>query len=905
MGNYDLIMLQETWLRPHELQTTDCLHQFYGSISVSSVDVSSGILRGRPYGGLTLMYHNRWAQYISPMVFEEKRILGLKLDLNNQSILFLNVYLPTQSNQHYDDFVSCLGKLDSIISESDADAVVLAGDWNAAPGSLFYNELEHFCTEHNLVVSDVIQLPPSTYTDLSDAHNSTSWLDHILVSENISEVISNIDVILGGSTSNHFPLVAELKLNDMPINEQEPAVERETIKWDFLNNNKRVEFMNSPEALLQTCHINFCITEGCQNRECFNEINSFFTAIQNHIQAAGRDVFGLRRVKEHVVPGWSAHVAEFHDEARRAFLQWRDAGSPREGQLALRMRAARATFKRALRQCKRDEEVMRAEALASKIIAKDDVNFWKDIKKSVPRSNKIPGKIDTATGVTEITNLWRESYRNLFNSVNPDASYDELLGRRCESYGHAVSLDELREGVRGLSSGKAVGGDGVPAEVLIHASQRLAVLLATGITACFRHTYLPESVMDVYLQPIVKNNLKSKAKSDNYRPIAIATALSKLIEKIMYIRMKEHLVTTDNQFAYKSKHSTDQCIFVLKDVINYFHRLNTPIYICFIDASKAFDRIDYHTLFKKLMKHGTPLYLVKFLCYWCINQRFSIMWGGKLSDPFKIRNGLRQGGLLSPHLYNLYVYDLSVSLNGLAVGCYAGGQLINHLYYADDLVIIAPSSRALQSLLDLCSDYAEEHLILHNTDKSVVMIVWPKSAKCKHKPSFRLSGIALAEVAEYKYLGCVLTNTMKDDDEMLIRMRAIYAGGNTLISRFKVCSDATKRKLFKAYCSSIYGCSLWCNFNVGSWRKVKVSHNDIFRALMGTPRYESASQLFVQHDVPNLDVVVRKTMYSLMTRLESSENSLIRAVLNSEVRIHSAIWNKMKAMVGVTDILWQ
>ena len=74
---------------------------------------------------------------------------------------------------------------------------------------------------------------------------------------------------------------------------------------------------------------------------------------------------------------------------------------------------------------------------------------------------------------------------------------------------------------------------------------------------------------------------------------------------------------------------------------------------------------------------------------------------------------------------------------------------------------------------------------------------------------------------------------------------------------------------------------------------------------MRTPRYESASQLFVQHDVPNLDVVVRKTMYSLMMRLESSHNSLIRAILNSEVRIHSAIWSKIKAMVGVTDIMWQ
>ena len=905
LGNYDLIMLQETWLLPHELQVTDCLHQFYSSTSVSSVDIGAGVLRGRPYGGLTFMYHQRWAQQVTPIIYEEKRFLGMMVSFDKYSILFINIYLPTQINQNYDEYVSCIGKLNSIISETDADAVVVAGDWNAPPGSNFYREMEHLCDEHSLIVTDVAKLPQDTFTHLSEAHNTTSWLDHILVSENISDNVGEIKVIYGGSTSNHFPLVAELKMSNIPVHENISDTHRETVKWDFMSNAKRDAFITLLDELLQTCNVNFCVREGCTNENCLHEISYLFESVQQRVKEAGEEVFGRRRVKEHVVPGWTAHVAQHHEEARRTFLRWREAGSPREGQLALYMRAARATFKRALRRCKMAEEVMRAEALASKVMSNDDINFWKDIKKSLPRSNKIPGKIDTATGGAEITNLWRESYKHLFNSVNPEASYDELLSRRCGGYGDAVSLDELREGVRGLSSGKAIGRDGVPAEVLIHASQRLAVLMATAITACFRHTYIPDSIMDIFLQPIVKNPLKSTGKSENYRPIAISTAMSKLIEKIMYNRMKEHLHITDNQFAYRSNHSTDQCVYLLKDVVNYFQRLGTPVYICFIDASKAFDRIDYNTLFKKLIRRGTPLYLVKLLCFWSINQKFRIMWGRNISEPFTIRNGTRQGGLLSPHLYNVYVSDLSVNLNNSGVGCFAGGKLVNHLYYADDLVIIAPSARALQVLLDLCSVYAEHHFILHNTDKSVYMIIWPKNAKCKHDPVFILSGIPLKMVYEYKYLGCLLTSSMKDDEEMPTRMRGIYAGGNTLISRFKVCSDLTKTKLFKAYCTNIYGCSLWSTYNVGTWRKVKVSHNDIFRTLMGVPRYESATQLFAQHNVPNLDVLVRKTMYSLMTRLERSKNPLIQAVINSEVRIHSVIWRRIDSMVGVLNFMWQ
>ena len=85
-------------------------------------------------------------------------------------------------------------------------------------------------------------------------------------------------------------------------------------------------------------------------------------------------------------------------------------------------------------------------------------------------------------------------------------------------------------------------------------------------------------------------------------------------------RTSNFLHTEDNQFGFKPKHSTELCIFAIKEVIQYYNQLNTPVFVCFIDIKSAFDRISYWKLFSKLLNRGVPLYLVEFLEYWYSEQ---------------------------------------------------------------------------------------------------------------------------------------------------------------------------------------------------------------------------------------------------------------------------------------------
>ena len=340
-----------------------------------------------------------------------------------------------------------------------------------------------------------------------------------------------------------------------------------------------------------------------------------------------------------------------------------------------------------------------------------------------------------------------------------------------------------------------------------------------------------------------------------------------------------YLQTTDNQFDFKSKHATDMCIFTIKNVIDYYRRQKSAVFSCFLDASKAFDRVNHWTLFSKLINCKVPLLLVRLIVYWYRTQLFYIRWGPHMSNSFKISNGVRQGGILSPKLFAVYLDKLSVALNKSGIGCNVG-TCVNHLFYADNLCLLAPTAMGLQQMKNICYDYGAEHDIVFNAKKSYCVVFKPKRYKLKC-PTVSLAGRVIPNLNSVKYLGVILTDNLQDDEEIMKQIRSLYAHGNVLLRKFGLCSSEVKQQLFHSYCANFYCCSLWTSYNKTTYNKVKVAYNNIARRLLGYDYRDSASHIFVTNSLDSMKIVLRKNMYNLKVRVETSNNSIVKTICDN------------------------
>ena len=193
--------------------------------------------------------------------------------------------------------------------------------------------------------------------------------------------------------------------------------------------------------------------------------------------------------------------------------------------------------------------------------------------------------------------------------------------------------------------------------------------------------FLPQSLLETTIVPVIKNKCGSRTDSNNYRPIAIATITSKLLESVILMKCEEYLFTSDNQFGFKA-HGTEFCICSLLEFIDYYKNKNTTVFVTFLDASKAFDRVNYWMLFSKLIDKNLPLFFVKLLVFWYTQQDMKVRWGNTISSSFKVGNGVKQGGILSPVLFNIYMDKLSIALNpGTPYGTYMSHVFFLHLLH--------------------------------------------------------------------------------------------------------------------------------------------------------------------------------------------------------------------------------
>ena len=884
LATCDILCLQETFLAKQDLEKLNCLNDNFHGAGESTTDLSMGIVRGRIPGGVAILWNKKLDSLINVIRLGVDWCIAIHCVHGDKEFVVLNVYTPYECRENEDEYLHRLAFINSFIQDSSCSNIYVVGDMNADlldSKSLFSNHMLQFSEDNNLILSSKECLPINSYTYISEAWHTTSWLDHCISTADAHASLGGMDILYGMTTTDHIPVAMSLNVDLLPAVVKDGCFSTEKINWTSLTKDDFLTYFARTDEFLSKVQICknavICRDMNCKDEEHRRALCSVYNDIVAALHEGSRPFLKHKNKKYMVRPGWKDFVAEYQTEAREAFKLWDTAGRPKQGCLLEHKQRTNAKYKYAIRYITKNEQAIRADSMAKKLLDNNVVEFWKEVRVLNNCKASLPCTVDGTSGSHNIAELWRQHYSNLFNCLKSDLYKADCIR---DDVSVEINTHEVYQAINRISDNKASGIDHITAEHLKYASLRTAPLLSLCFTGFMVHGLLPDSMLSVLLVPVVKDKAGKISSLDNYRPIALASILSKVLELIMLDRINELIYSTDNQFGFKAKHGTDLCIFALKEIVNKYRSLNSSVFMCFIDASKAFDRVNHRKLFIKLKERGVPAYLVRILAYWYTNQTMQVKWGDSVSGPFRVGNGVRQGGILSPVLFNLYVDDLSKRLNACKTGCMVGDMLVNHLMYADDLVVLSPSSAGLQQLLNICTEYGMENDIKYNASKSAVLISRTKEDKCQKFPVFKLSNNNLCTSKKVKYLGHIITDQMSDDDDIYRQCRSMYAQANILVRKFSMCTEGVKMALFRSYCTSLYTAQLWAKYKKASLQKLQVAYNDAMRILLKRPRWSSASEMFVAARVNTFNAVLRNVMYKFMCRLDVSENSVIIGLTN-------------------------
>lgn len=187
---------------------------------------------------------------------------------------------------------------------------------------------------------------------------------------------------------------------------------------------------------------------------------------------------------------------------------------------------------------------------------------------------------------------------------------------------------------------------------------------------------MPDEFGAGLIVPIIKDKLVDIADVNNYRGITLSPSISKVFEYCIVDRYCSYFHNSDLQFGFKEKLGCSHAIFSLRQCVEYFVSRGSSVFMAALDAKKAFDRLNHVKLFHRMCDAGIPVCLVKLLLNWYSKNMVVVKWNNCYSSPCFLKSGVRQGGVISLILFNIYIGTVMNSLVLSDLRCHIQGVYI-------------------------------------------------------------------------------------------------------------------------------------------------------------------------------------------------------------------------------------
>ena len=816
--------------------------------------------KGRPMGGLATIIPKGWRKNTTILKSQSWRIQPLLIKVNMKSFLVLNSYFPTDPRTMGGENIeleNVLAELSTIISSTNFDSLYLVGDLNC---NFLRNSSHVECVKTFMNDCNMYSLWrdfPVDFTHVFENENRcfSNTIDHILTLSRSSDEVVDAGVLhLVENMSDHEPIYVVIKVKQEPAEVDEiPRVEAKPKPiWKKASPDQKLEFndilfrklssMNIPEELTK------CSNVHCDDASHKKAIDSYIEELLANVNESGFETLpiskpSVNKRKEDTIKstaGWKDYVEPFQDKARFWFAVWKSAGKPMNTELHKVMKMTKNRYHYQVRKCQRIENFIKNRKIVENCLD-TDTDLFAEIKRQRANFNEDDVTIDGSSG-RDIPNKFADVYKELFNRCNDEEKIkdmkNDIEGRIDQSDLREIdkiNSTVIKEALDKIKSNKSDPLFDFSSDFLKNAPELLHEHLAIVIKAFVTHAHVTANLLIATLVPIVKDKLADLCDSKNYRSIAISSLILKLLDWIILLNYGHLLRNNDSQFGFQKHSNTSLCSWMVYETIDQYLRNGSTVYGCLLDCTKAFDTVEHSKLFQKLLDSNVPPIIVRLLICIYRNQTANVRWKDGISDEFFIKNGVRQGAVISPIFFSFYMDNLFDLLKNSGSGCVLSNYYSGCFGYADDLFFVCPSRGGLQEMLDIAQKYVQEHNIGFSThpepakSKTKGIIFSRKPLKFAPTP-LRLNGDPLPWVEKAKYLGNTVNNIPDGLCSDVKQKRAAYIERNVELNlEFPSAHPEVKCRINRIYNTSYPGSVLYdmtsdsVNQLVNSW-SVSVRH---------------------------------------------------------------------------------
>ena len=878
-------------------------------VIVSGVDE-----RCRAREGVAVMIKRRLWGSVSEYKCLSSRVLWLKMKVAGEKVVIVAVYGPgmerseNEREAFWETLNECLGGF------GENERVIVLGDMNAkvgdreregvigkhgVPGVNENGErLVEVCMERRMIIGNtwfqkkLIQ----KYTREGENGQERSLIDYVLVDEKSKRFLEDVNVYRGaaGGMSDHYLVEGKVRMRGCWKRERGEVVYKRVIKVSEL---EKPEVREAFEMLILN------EWERVRNTRLLN-VEEEWELFKCTVIRCAASVCGYKRVgnKRKGSAWWDDEVKELVKEKRRlyeVFLSDRNArnkevykGKNREVNGVVRMK------KNAVDE--RDGERM------SRYFRENKKLYWNEINKKRKVRDQMNMRIRDCEGniLTEsaaVKKRWSEYFECLLNVDDGRRAQvngieierrNEITNERLE-----VSLEDVRKAVKKLKKGKSPGVDEITSEMLIYGGESVLEWLLRVCKVCVSEGRVPNDWMKAIIVPLYKGK-GDKSDCKNYRGISLLSIPGKVYGRILIekVRFLTEGMIGEEQCGFRSGRGCVDQVFVMRQLSEKMIDKKKSLYAAYMDLEKAYDRIDRDAMWCVLGMYGVNGQLLRAVQSMYERSEACVRVCREESDWFQVRVGLRQGCVMSPWLFNLFMdgvmKEVRERVGDVGVKMWDSRSCewkVEWLMFADDTVLVGDSEEKLDRLVQEFGRVCQRRKLKVNESKSKIMRIGKNGEE--NEVNISLNNRRMEEVETYRYLGVDVSSDGGMEEEVNHRITEARRAWGAMKDVWKKrhISREAKVGMYEGIIEPtlLYGCEAWV-MKARDRKRVEAVEMNCLRNICGVRRIERVSNAEIRRRCGKNVSVSQKMDQGVLRwfgHVERMENErLVKRVYESDIR---------------------